>query len=279
MKKIFFSGIALLAIGLSAGIVTNAQRVGGYKEIPSDDPRAAAAAEFAVTKRAEEQEGLTLDAIEKAESQVVAGTNFRLCMTVSLGEEKQQVKAVIYQNLKAEYSLTSWDVVETCGEAKTESAGSRRAIPKLASCTGDQLSLVEGDGDADMGGKRYGDFIFTNTSSQSCSMSGYPVFAVLNRAGKIMSSVPVTYSNDYPNSEVDKSGHRKAVTLEPGKMAKFQIYYNDGMALDHKKPFPTVARVRISAPNDKKVFLIKTEFTACCGIQVGSIQAFMPLPD
>ena len=126
-----------------------------------------------------------------------------------------------------------------------------------------------------MGGKRYGVFEFTNTSSKTCTMSGYPTFAALNRSGKVMGTVPVRYSNDYPNGLMGKNAHRAVIRLEPEKKAAFQIYYNDGMALDHKKPFPKVSKVRITAPKDKKAFVLKSEFTACCGINVGSIR----LPD
>jgi hypothetical protein len=106
------------AINVSAQVIT-----GGYKPAATDNERVVAAANFAVEKRVEthtEQEGLTLDSIDKAEMQSVGGTNFRLCMTVSIEDESQQVSAVVYQNLKKEYSLTSWTVVESCGEGKDE---------------------------------------------------------------------------------------------------------------------------------------------------------------
>jgi hypothetical protein len=104
-------------------------------------------------------------------------------------------------------------------------------------------------------------------------LSGYPTFTALNRSGRVMNSVPIKYSNNFPNGTAGKNAHRKVVTLKPGKKASFQIYYNDGMALDHKKPFPTVSKVRITAPRDKKSFILKSEFTVCCGITVGSIRA------
>lgn len=147
------------------------------------------------------------------------------------------------------------------------------AASAQSQCTGSQLSVTEGEGESDMGGKRYGVFEFTNKSTEPCTLAGFPSFAALDKAGKVMAVVKVKYTNDYVNSPVEKSDANKVVTLEPGKKASFQIYYNDGMALDHKKPFPKVAKVRIKAPKDTKVFTLKSEFTACCGIQVGSIRS------
>ncbi|CAN5422545.1 hypothetical protein BH10ACI1_BH10ACI1_08400 [soil metagenome] len=118
MKKKFVNGLFFGAIILGFALTANAQTVlGGYKSAATDNERVVAAANFAVDKRVEthtEQEGLTLDSIDKAEMQSVGGINYRVCMTVSIDDESQQVRAVVYQNLKQEYSLTSWEVVESC---------------------------------------------------------------------------------------------------------------------------------------------------------------------
>ncbi len=110
--------IILGAIIFGVAMTANAQRVlGGYKSVATDDERVVAAAEFAVSNRVEnntEQEGMTLDSIDKAEIQSVAGTNYRLCLTVKLDDETQQVSVVVYQNLQQEYKLTSWTVAD-CG--------------------------------------------------------------------------------------------------------------------------------------------------------------------
>ena len=65
----------------------------------------------------------------------------------------------------------------------------------------------------------------------------------------------------------------KLITLEPGKTAWFQVYYNDGMALDHKKPYPKAYKFMITAPKGDKAFVMRTEIEPCCGVQVSSIQA------
>lgn len=134
MKKILLTGTIVAVIVMSLGSAIFAQgtpRVGGYKPAKTDDERVVAAAEFAVSERAEnnDQEGLTLDSIDKAETQTVAGTNFRLCLSVSLDDESQQVQTVVYQNLKKDYTLTSWKVVD-CAE-KSSSEANINDLPML----------------------------------------------------------------------------------------------------------------------------------------------------
>lgn len=99
------------AFGCAAAAV--AQQTGGYKAADKDDPEVVAAAEFAVGARGE-QEGssLALVTVERAEIQVVAGRNYRLCMEVKAegdDEESLYVLAVVYQNLQRQYSLSSWE--------------------------------------------------------------------------------------------------------------------------------------------------------------------------
>jgi len=104
-----------LASMLVIASMASAQKTGGYKAIAKADAGARAAAEFAVDAQAE-RKNLTIDliAVEKAESQVVAGTNYRLCLKVTTSGADDEadvtitVKVVVYRNLKGEYSLTSW---------------------------------------------------------------------------------------------------------------------------------------------------------------------------
>lgn len=125
MKKYLLAVVVLNIFVLGMAAEASAQRIitGGYRSVPATDASVVAAAEFAVGKQVEnnpEMEGLMLESINKAERQSVAGANYRICMTISLGEESQQVTVVVYQNLKQVYSLTSWEVVETCGESDAE---------------------------------------------------------------------------------------------------------------------------------------------------------------
>lgn len=112
MKKCSQVVIALVALIIAFGCVNGLlahQRLGGYKEIPNDDPEVVAAADFAIGEQGQKQEiSITLVSIEKAASQVVAGINYRLCLKVEVDDEAQEIQAVVHRNLQKEYSLTSW---------------------------------------------------------------------------------------------------------------------------------------------------------------------------
>jgi aspartic proteinase inhibitor len=116
-KRIICSKSLLVSIGLLLILAgaASAQKVGGYKTIPKADAGAQAAAEFAVDAQAE-RKNLTIDlvAIEKAESQVVAGTNYRLCLKITTSGADDEadvtitVRVIVFRNLKGVYSLSSW---------------------------------------------------------------------------------------------------------------------------------------------------------------------------
>jgi len=112
---LFVLAIALGTIGASA------QRLGGYREIDKSDEGAAAAAEFAVKAQSENKEmTYKLVSIEHAESQVVAGINYRLCLKVGYHKQDDDVdttefvRVVVNRNLQNQHSLTSW-TEENCG--------------------------------------------------------------------------------------------------------------------------------------------------------------------
>ncbi|MBL8180121.1 MAG: hypothetical protein JNL64_00750 [Blastocatellia bacterium] len=90
--------------------------VGGYGSVAKTDATVIAAAKFAVAKQSESSNSeLSLGDIVKAERQVVAGMNYRICMNVNVeGDEPMSVVAVVYQDLKRNYSLSSWKAAD-CG--------------------------------------------------------------------------------------------------------------------------------------------------------------------
>ena len=125
MKKNLITLLFTAAFCLILGVTAFAQTpptTGGYRTINSDDQRAGLAADYALKVKSKEMEvELSLDALHKAESQVVAGTNYRLCMEIYAPSKEAETdgvhffaSAVIYVNLKNEYKLTKWDEVEAC---------------------------------------------------------------------------------------------------------------------------------------------------------------------
>lgn len=122
MNRKSYKLATLLVIGIAFACATaTAQRLGGYREIDKADEGAATAAEFAVKAESEKKEmTYKLVLIEHAESQVVAGINYRLCLKVGYHKQDDDVdttefvRVVVNRSLQNEYSLTSW-TEENCG--------------------------------------------------------------------------------------------------------------------------------------------------------------------
>lgn len=111
--------LAVLGVFFACATTSFAQMVGGYKSAPVDDEAVVAAADFAVSDHSEKNEvSLIVVNILKAERQVVQGTNYRMCIEVKVAdednEETQFVLAVVYQDLKRSYKLSSWKP-DACG--------------------------------------------------------------------------------------------------------------------------------------------------------------------
>lgn len=128
MKKSLRTVSILLVFGIIfGGVLTSIgqQRppmVGGYKKVAADAPEVAAAAAFAVGEQGRKQEStIKLISVERAERQVVAGSNFRMCMKVEIEDKErnviiiQEVKAVVFRNLKNIQALRSWEEAD-CSE-------------------------------------------------------------------------------------------------------------------------------------------------------------------
>ena len=83
-----------------------AQVPGGFSLVPPPDAQALAAAKFAVTAQ---DAKLGFQALEKAESQVVAGQNYRLLLRVTDAGATRWAEAIVWQKLgNAGHALTSW---------------------------------------------------------------------------------------------------------------------------------------------------------------------------
>ena len=109
---------ALSVIFACAGLSfaqTEGPITGAYGTIDVKDPDVIAAAKYAVKKQAKKQGGkIKYMSINKAETQVVAGLNYRLCINIEVRAKGKKtytpmfVQAVVYKDLKQKFSLTSW---------------------------------------------------------------------------------------------------------------------------------------------------------------------------
>lgn len=89
------------------------QKPGGFSERSKTDVSAVIAAKFAVSAH---DPKLQFKAIEKVESQVVAGTNYRITLTVTDNEKTRRADVVVWRKLDQTHELTSWKWSEGAGE-------------------------------------------------------------------------------------------------------------------------------------------------------------------
>lgn len=114
MKKhiIFCSFVALFLFGIFAAEsrVSAQEMTGGYGDASVLDKDVRKAANIAIANRSRSTgKTLTLVKIIKAEVQVVAGLNYRVCMSVREGRKRAKtVTAVVYKDLRNRRSLTNW---------------------------------------------------------------------------------------------------------------------------------------------------------------------------
>src|SRR5438046_2125086 len=107
-KLIQISFLFSVVLGIYA-MSASAQIAGGYNDAENNKAEVKRAAKVAVSSHSKQvHRTVTLIKINKAEAQVVAGMNYRICMQVRDGKHVRTVTAVVYQNLKNKYSLTNW---------------------------------------------------------------------------------------------------------------------------------------------------------------------------
>jgi len=111
-----FGGCAAAGFAQAEPIMT-----GAYAKAEISDSNIVTAANFAVRKQGRTtRSNIRLVAVKSAETQIVAGMNYRLCIEVSVKKKgrktaAQFVQAVVYRSLKDVFSLTSW-TPEACTE-------------------------------------------------------------------------------------------------------------------------------------------------------------------
>lgn len=114
MKRTLFVTAALAAVFFFSTNTVRAQQdepvAGGYAPASRSSKEIRKAAGRAVAIRAKQSgTAITLVKIEKAEVQVVAGMNYRLCMRVREGGRgTKTVTAVLFRSLRGGYSLSRW---------------------------------------------------------------------------------------------------------------------------------------------------------------------------
>jgi len=118
--------------------------VGGFKKVAADDAKVIVVAKFAADTQASKDATLKLVSVLSAEMQLVAGSNYRLCLAVNSGGTPQQATAVVFANLQNESELVSW----TPGQCSTGAS----ADPQPTPTAGRQILAKDLEGTWDAGG-------------------------------------------------------------------------------------------------------------------------------
>ena len=99
---------------LIAAAICPAQITGGYQSISATDKAVVNAADFAVAanNKAPANGTLKLVSIQRAERQVVAGMNYKMCLVLKSPDASDQFSyqaiAKVFHNLEGKYLLTRW---------------------------------------------------------------------------------------------------------------------------------------------------------------------------
>ena len=133
-----------------------------------------------------------------------------------------------------------------------------------AACRDGRLSVRSVGTDAAMGGVRIRDYAFTNTSPSPCTLRGYPRVEVLNRSGRVVRLGRAATGDDAGNPD-------DPVTVGPGKTATFYVSYNAGGAGRVGRPCPTYPKVRITAPGDRRGFVLREAIQLCGDLEVSPV--------
>ncbi len=120
IKRIQFAAIfaALLLCTVTISMAQDDIIVGGFGKASTSDEQIIKAANFAVLSQNQKDKNsvFKLVSILKADQQVVAGMNYRMCLSLSSAGKAQQASATVYRNLKNQLSLSAWKV-GTCSAA------------------------------------------------------------------------------------------------------------------------------------------------------------------
>ena len=143
--------------------------------------------------------------------------------------------------LRASLLLALLTVLAGIGQSQTASP-----------CLGNQLSAHR-EGDGARSGEKRVFYSFKNNSQAPCTLRGWPVYVLLDRAGHPIK--PQNMAAEGVANEPD------AVTLAPGGKAFFSVDYTPcssttGASGRHKR-CTSSAKARITAPDTKRNFIIR----------------------
>lgn len=128
--------IGLMTLGTMICSAQGGMMVGGYRKVAATEEAVANAAKFAVDARssAVSEPSLALVSILSAQRQIVAGSNYQMCLSLKADGKPQQATAIVYLNLQNQFSLSKW-VDGNCAAAADSSSGDETAAAAVMAPT------------------------------------------------------------------------------------------------------------------------------------------------
>jgi hypothetical protein len=152
------------------------------------------------------------------------------------------------------------------GQASAPTPTTTPAGPPGCATSGLTVSLGQGGAAA---GSAFYPIEFTNTSSSTCSLYGYPGVSFVSSAGHQVGAA-ATEDPTYP---------RRLVTLAPGAAAHASLRVVDALNYPTANCHPvTVAKLKVYPPNQTTFLYLSLPSTACSltSVQILSVQTVQP---
>jgi len=157
-------------------------------------------------------------------------------------------------------STTAATTTSTTGAATTSTTTTTAAT--TTTCQPSQLSASPQTGSGGAGTIEL-TINFTNTSTTTCTLGGYPGMQMLTSTG---ASIPtnVVRGGGQPFSATAANQPPTTVTLAPNGVAAFSLNYED-VPVGNETTCPTSAKAEITPPNDLGNLVVPVQLSPCGG--------------
>jgi hypothetical protein len=145
-------------------------------------------------------------------------------------QRRRRLTALALTALVAGAVLAAYAVLAAEPPGTRERRGLPNGVTAAPRCTAGQLRLDQPRGDGAGTGHVMESVSFTNTSSQSCTLRGWPVFDVVLQGGHLVRA----WVGHIRNATSSHALPVRAVLLGPGGAASFHAYEDDGTGLEER---------------------------------------------
>ncbi len=157
---------------------------------------------------------------------------------------------------------SSTSTSSSSGSTTTSASSTTTTAAGLTTCQSTQLSGAVGQSNGGAGTIET-TVTFTNTSSGTCTLKGYPGMQLLAASG---AALPTNVVRGGGPGFLGAAANQPAalVTLGPGQTATFSLSYED-VPVGTETSCPTSAKAQVTPPNDTGFLVVGLQADACGG--------------